>query len=72
MSEVPLYTRRASRVQKGSTRKEAQLRLPLPPSSLFLTMLRLACWVSVQGYLAHQDNPLGPYSRTMPRGLWWS
>jgi hypothetical protein len=29
---------------------------------------------AVQGYLAHIRNsgPLGPYSRTMPRALWWS
>ena len=27
----------------------------------------------LQGYLAHQKpRPLGPYSRTMPRALWYS
>ena len=27
----------------------------------------------IQGYLAHKkDNLLGPYSRTIPRVLWWS
>ena len=28
----------------------------------------------VQGYLAHKNPPplLGPYSRTIPRVLWWS
>jgi hypothetical protein len=26
----------------------------------------------VQGYLAHKNRaPLGPYSRIMPRALWW-
>jgi len=26
----------------------------------------------LQGYLAHKKlPPLGPYSRTMPRALWW-
>ena len=29
--------------------------------------------VSVQGYLAHKKTlSLGPYSRHMPRALWWS
>ena len=27
--------------------------------------------VEVQGYLARNNAPLGPYSRTMPRALWW-
>ena len=28
---------------------------------------------ALQGYLAHKNSvPLGPYSRTMPRALWWS
>jgi len=27
----------------------------------------------IQGYLAHKKkrHPLGPYSRTKPRALWW-
>ncbi|KAJ1466751.1 hypothetical protein T484DRAFT_1987665 [Baffinella frigidus] len=29
--------------------------------------------VALQGYLAHKKAPpLGPYSRPMPRALWWS
>ena len=33
---------------------------------------RALAWV--QGYPAHkkQRTPLGPFSRTMPRALWWS
>jgi hypothetical protein len=29
---------------------------------------------SLQGYLAHKKlpPPLGPYTRHMPRALWWS
>ena len=27
----------------------------------------------ILGYFAHEKKrPLGPYSRTMPRALWWS
>ena len=32
----------------------------------------LPCTLSLQGYLAHKELPLGPYNTTMPMALWWS
>jgi len=30
------------------------------------------CGTPLQGYFAHEKpRPLGPYTRTMPRALWW-
>jgi hypothetical protein len=36
--------------------------------------LRQLALLQVQGYLAHNSPPppLGPYSRPIPRALWWS
>ena len=34
-------------------------------------MRRLGQAGPLQGYLAHKNPPLGPYSRTMPRALRW-
>ena len=52
------------------------LSLPLP-LYLFLSSPRLAeakdQKAPVQGYLAYEPPPpLGPYTRPMPRILWWS
>ena len=37
-------------------------------------LLSLRASPTLQGYLAHKKHPplLGPYSRTIPRVLWWS
>ena len=38
----------------------------------FKLLTRLTGGAQVQGYLAHNSATLGPYSRTMPRDIWWS
>ena len=39
---------------------------------LLLGIMRLRAGSPVQGYLAHKKpRPQGPFSRTIPRALWW-
>ena len=57
----------------GMSGPNAHKSLETRPLALANALALNALGRAVQGYLADKKRtPLGPYSRTMPRDVWWS